>query len=120
MVKVDTNEPVLVLYNTLDCINPIATEKRNLETMKVKLPDLLYLTIVHVFVLAHNIISINTYTTILIRVFLILLFSVEHVSIYVIPLICHNGEYRVTSQKNLGIHLFEYPMIEKFDLGASK
>jgi hypothetical protein len=45
-----------------------------------------------------NIISINTYTTILILVFLILLFSVERVTIYVIPLICHNGEYRATSQ----------------------
>jgi hypothetical protein len=73
-------------------------KKRNLETVKVKLLDLLYLTIVHVFVLACNIISINTYTTILIRAFLILLFSVERVSIYVVPLICHNSEYRVTSQ----------------------
>jgi hypothetical protein len=98
MVKVNANEPVLVLYNILDCINPVPMEKRNLETMKVKLPDLLYLNIVHVFVLAHHIISINTYTTILIRAFLILLFNVEHVSIYVIPLICHNGEYRATSQ----------------------
>jgi hypothetical protein len=98
MVEVNANEPVLVLYNTLDCINPVAMEKRNLETMKVKLPDLLYLTIVHVFVLARNIISINTYTTILICAFLILLFSVEHVSIYVVPLICHNDEYRATSQ----------------------
>jgi hypothetical protein len=66
--------------------------------VKVKLSDLLYLTIVHVSVLARNIISINTYTTILIHAFLILLFGVEHVSIYVVPLICHNGEYRVTSQ----------------------
>jgi hypothetical protein len=66
--------------------------------MKVKLPDLLYLTIVHVFVLARNIIRINTYTTILIRAFLISLFGVECVSIYVIPLICHNFEYRATSQ----------------------
>jgi hypothetical protein len=98
MVKINTKELVLVLYNTLDCINPIAMEKRNLETVKVKLPNLLYLTIVHVFVLAHNIISINTYNIILIRAFLILLFSVEHVSIYVIPLICHNGEYRVMIQ----------------------
>jgi hypothetical protein len=98
MVKVNANELILVLYNTLDCINPVAMEKRNLETVKVKLPDLLYLTIVHVFVLARNIISINTYTTILIRAFLILLFSVERVSIYVVPLICHNGEYRATSQ----------------------
>jgi hypothetical protein len=97
MVKVNTNESILVFYNTLDCINPAATEKRNLENMKVKLPDLLYLTIVHVFVLAH---SINTYTTIMIHAFLILLFSVERVSIYVIPLISHNGEYRTTS------HLF--------------
>jgi hypothetical protein len=98
MVKVNANESVLVFYNTLDCINPVATEKRNLEIMKVKLPDLLYLTIVHVFVLARNIISINTYTTILIRAFLILLFGVECVSIYVVPLICHNSKYRATSQ----------------------
>jgi hypothetical protein len=42
MVKVNANEPVLVLYKTLDCINPAATKKRNLETVKVKLPDLLY------------------------------------------------------------------------------
>jgi hypothetical protein len=98
MVKVNTNELVLVLYNTLDCINPVATEKRNLETMKVKLPDLLYLTIVHIFVFTHNIISINTYTTILICVFLILTFGVKRVSIYIIPLICHNSEYRATSQ----------------------
>jgi hypothetical protein len=70
----------------------------NLETMKVKHPDLLYLTIVHTFVLARNIISINIYTTILIRVFLILLFGVEYLSIYVLSLICHNGEYRSTSQ----------------------
>jgi hypothetical protein len=66
--------------------------------MKVKLPDLLYLTIVHVFVLSHNIISINMYTTILIHAFLILLFGVECVSIYVVPLICHNSEYRAMSQ----------------------
>jgi hypothetical protein len=98
MVKVNANELILVLYNTLDCINPVAMEKRNLETVKVKLPNLLYLTIVHVFVLAHNIISINMYNIILIRAFLILLFSVEHVSIYVVPLICHNGKYRVMIQ----------------------
>jgi hypothetical protein len=98
MVKVNANEPVLIFYNTLNCIIPVATKKKNLETVKVKLPDLLYLTILHAFVLARNIISINTYTTILICAFLILLFGVEHVSIYVIPLICHNGEYRVTSQ----------------------
>jgi hypothetical protein len=66
--------------------------------VKVELPYLLYLTIVHAFVLAHNTISINMYTTILIRAFLILLFGVERVSIYVIPLICHNGEYRAMSQ----------------------
>jgi hypothetical protein len=66
MVKVNANESILLLYNTLDSINPDATEKRNLETMKVKLSDLLYFTIVHVFVLARSIISINTYTTILI------------------------------------------------------
>jgi hypothetical protein len=98
MVKVNTNEPILVFYNTLDCINPVATEKRNPEIVKVKLLDLLYLTIVHSFVFAHNIISINTYTTILIRDFLTLLFGVECVSIYVIPLICHNSEYRATSE----------------------
>jgi hypothetical protein len=73
-------------------------EKRNFETVKVKLPDPLYLTIVHVFVLACSIIRITTYTTILIRAFLILLFAVELVSIYVVPLICHNGEYRAMSQ----------------------
>jgi hypothetical protein len=73
-------------------------EKRNLKIVIVKLLDLLYLTIVHVFVLAHSIISINTYTTILICAFLILLFGVERVSIYVIPLICHNSEYRAMSQ----------------------
>jgi hypothetical protein len=98
MVKVNANEPILALYNTLDCINPVATKKRNLKTMKVKLPDLLYLTIVHVFVLARNTISINTYTIILICYFLILLFNVEHVSIYVVPLICHNSEYMAISQ----------------------
>jgi hypothetical protein len=98
MVKINANEPVLFLYNTLDYINPVAMEKRNVETMKVKLPDLLYLPIVHVFVLTLNIISINTYTTIMIRAFLILLFGVEHVPIYVVPLICHNGEYRATSE----------------------
>jgi hypothetical protein len=65
IVKVNANEPVLVLYNTPDSINLVATEKRNLETIKVKLPDLLYLSIVHVFVLACSIISINMYTTIL-------------------------------------------------------
>jgi hypothetical protein len=97
-VKVNANELVLVLYNTLDSINLGAKEKRNLETVKVKLSDLLYLTIVYVFVLARSIISINTYTTTLICAFLILLFNVEHVFIYVVPLICHNGEYRATSQ----------------------
>jgi hypothetical protein len=98
MVKVIANKPVLVFYNTLDCINPVAMEKMNLETVKVKLSNLLYLTIVDVFVLPRNIISINTYTTILIHVFLILLFGVEHVSIYIVPLICHNSEYRAMSQ----------------------
>jgi hypothetical protein len=76
-------------------------EKRNLETVKVKLLDLLYLTIVYAFVLARNIISINTYTTILIRAFLNLLFGVGCVSIYAVTLICHNSEYRATS------HLFK-------------
>jgi hypothetical protein len=47
--KVNANDLVLVLYNILDCINPVATEKRNFETVKVKLSKLLYLTIVHVF-----------------------------------------------------------------------
>jgi hypothetical protein len=93
MVEVNAKELVLVFYDTIMCINPVATEKRNLETVEVKLSDLLYLTIVHAFVFTHNIISINTYTTILIRVFLILSFGVEWVSIYVVPLICHNGEY---------------------------
>jgi hypothetical protein len=98
MVKVNANEPILVFYNTLDCINQVATENRNLETVKVKLLDRLYLTIVHAFVLARNTISINTYTTIMICAFLILFFGVERVSSYVIPLICHSGEYRATSQ----------------------
>jgi hypothetical protein len=98
MIKANANEPILVLYNTLDYINSVATEKMNLETVKVKVPDILYLIIVHVFVLACNIISINTYTTILICVFLISLFNVEHVFIYVVPLICHNDEYRAMSQ----------------------
>jgi hypothetical protein len=88
--------------------------------MKDKLLDLLYLMIVHVFVLAHNIISINMYTTILIHAFLILVFSVEHVSIYVVPLICHNDEYRAMSQIFLGIHLFEFSMIEKSDPEVSQ
>jgi hypothetical protein len=98
VVKVNANKLVLVFYNTLDCVNPVAMEKRNLKTVRVKLLDLLYLTIVHIFVLTHNIISINTYTTILICDFLILIFGVERVSIYVAPLICHNGEYRATRQ----------------------
>jgi hypothetical protein len=98
MVKVNINEPVLVLYNTRGCINLVAMKKRNLETVKVKLSDLLYLTIVHVSILARSIISINMYTTILILAFIILLFGVEPVSIYLIPLICQNGEYRVMSQ----------------------
>jgi hypothetical protein len=98
MVKVNANEPILIMYNTIDCINPLATEKMNLKTLKVKLLDLLYLTIVHIFALARSIISINRYTTILIRTFLILLFGVEHVSIYVAPLICQDGEYRPMSQ----------------------
>jgi hypothetical protein len=98
MIKVNANEPVLVFYNTLDCINPVTIEKWNLETMKVKLPNLLYLTIVHIFVLTHRIISINTYTTILIRTFLIMLFGVECESIYVVPFICQDDEYRVTGQ----------------------
>jgi hypothetical protein len=72
-------------------------KKRNLETVKIKLTYLLYLIIVHTFVLARNIIRINMYTTILIHAFLIL-FGVEGVFIYVIPMICHNSEYRVTRQ----------------------
>jgi hypothetical protein len=91
MVKVNGNEHILIFYDTLVCINLVATEKRNLETMKVILLDLLYLTIVRAFIFTHNIISINTYTTILICAFLILTFGVKHVSIYVIPLICHNS-----------------------------
>jgi hypothetical protein len=97
-VKVNACEPVLIFYDTLLCINPVAAKKRNFETVKVKLSDLLYLTIVHAFVFALNIISINAYTTILIRAFLILSFGVERVSIYVIPLICHNVEYRASNQ----------------------
>jgi hypothetical protein len=85
-------------FTTPDYINPVAIKKRNLETIKVKLPDLLYLTIVHPFVFTHNIISINTYATILICAFLIMLFGVERVSIYVVPLICHSSESRATSQ----------------------
>jgi hypothetical protein len=104
MVKVNANEPILVFYNTLDCINPVAIEKRNLENMKVKLLYLL-LTIVHAFVFACNIISINTYTTFLTCDFLILLFGVECVSIYGIPLIYHNSKYRVMSQ------LFRYSLV---------
>jgi hypothetical protein len=65
MVKVNGNKPVLVFYDTLVYINSVATEKRNLEIMKVKLTDLLYLIIVHAFVFAYNIININMYTTIL-------------------------------------------------------
>jgi hypothetical protein len=80
-IKVNANKLVLILYNTLDCINPVATKKWNLETMKVKLTDLLYLTIVHIFVLARNIISINMYTTILICAFIILLFGIERISL---------------------------------------
>jgi hypothetical protein len=88
MVKVNTNEPIiLVFYKTIDCINPVAMEKWNLETMKVKLSNLLYLIIVLDFVFSHNIISINTYTTNLIRAFLILSFSVERVFVYVVLLI---------------------------------
>jgi hypothetical protein len=70
MVKVNANELILVFYNTLDCINPVATEKVNLEFVKVKLLDKLYLTIVHALIFARNVISINTYTTILICAFL--------------------------------------------------
>jgi hypothetical protein len=83
----------------------------------MKLPNLLYLTIVHAFVLACNIISINMYNIILMRAFLILLFGIEHVSIYGVPLIWHNGEYMATSHL-FCIHVYEYP-IEKYDLGAS-
>jgi hypothetical protein len=97
-VKVNVNKHVLAFYKTLDCINPVATERQNLEIIKVELLDLLYLTIVHAFVFARSIISINTYTTILICAFLISLFGVEHVSIYVVPFIYQNGEYRATSQ----------------------
>jgi hypothetical protein len=118
MVKINANEPIIIFYKTLDCSNPVTTKKRNLEIVKVKLSDLLYLIIVHAFVFACNIISINTYTTILIHAFIILLFDVELVSIYVIHLICHNSEYKFTSQLFLGIHLYEY-MIEKSDPGAS-
>jgi hypothetical protein len=98
MVKVNANEPALVLCNTLVRINPVAIEKRNLKIVKVRLLDLLHLTIVHAFVFTRNIISINLYTTILIHTSLILSFGVECVSIYVVPLISYNSEYRVTSQ----------------------
>jgi hypothetical protein len=98
MDKVNANESILVLYHTLNYINPVATEKRNLEIVKVKFLDLLYLTILHIFVLSRIIISINLYTSIMIHALLILLFSVERVSIYVVPLTCHNGEYSTTSQ----------------------
>jgi hypothetical protein len=97
MVKVNANELVLVFYITFDCINPVVTKKRNLETVKVKLPDLLYLTIVYVFVFARSIIKINMYTIIMILAFLFLSFGVERVSIYVILLISHNGEDRAIS-----------------------
>jgi hypothetical protein len=53
MVKVNAIELLLFFYNTLDCINPVTTKNRNLETMKVKLSYILYLTIVHAFVLVH-------------------------------------------------------------------
>jgi hypothetical protein len=98
MVKVIANESVPFFYKTLVCINPVVTEKMNLEILKVKLTYLLYFIIVHIFIFSYNIISINTSTTILIRVFLILLFSVGRLSIYVILLIYHNGEYSATSQ----------------------
>jgi hypothetical protein len=63
--------------------------------------------------LAHNITGTNMYTIILMHAFLILLFSVERVSIYVVPLICHELTF-------LGIHLFEFLIIAKFDPGASQ
>ncbi|PUZ69250.1 hypothetical protein GQ55_2G093200 [Panicum hallii var. hallii] len=106
--KIDTNEPILVFLYTSICINPIATEKSNFKIVKVKLPYLLYLTIVCGFVLSVNIVSINTYTTILIDAFLILSFGVERVSIYVIPLVSHNSEYRTKSQL---FELFTYRSI---------
>jgi hypothetical protein len=98
MVKVNANEPVLLLCNNPDFINLDAMEKRNLETVKVKLPDLLYLIKVHVFVLARSITSMNTCSTILICASLILLFDVECISIYAVPLIYHNSEYKPMSQ----------------------
>jgi hypothetical protein len=58
----------------------------------------LCLIILQAFVFTYNIISINTYTTILICGFLLLSFDVECVSIYGISLICHNSEYRVMNQ----------------------
>jgi hypothetical protein len=118
MVKVNANEPILIFYYTHDCINPVAIEKRKLETVKVKLLEVLYLPIVHASVLARNIISTNTYATILIHVFLILLFSVEHVSICAIPLICHT--VNIGSRTNFFRYSFvEYP-IEKSDPSASQ
>jgi hypothetical protein len=66
---INANEPVLVLYNTPGCINPVIMKKMNIKTVIVKLSDLLYLIVIYIFVLAHSIININTYTTILIRAF---------------------------------------------------
>jgi hypothetical protein len=40
-VKVNATELVVVFYNTFDCINLVAMEKRNFEIVKVKLPYLL-------------------------------------------------------------------------------
>jgi hypothetical protein len=70
--------------------------KKNLKTIKVKLSDLLYLAIVHAFIFTHNITINNMHTTILICAFLILMFGVKRVFINVIPLKCHNSEYRAT------------------------
>jgi hypothetical protein len=95
-VKINANEHVFPFYDILMCIKSVATKKMNIGTMKVKLTNFLYLTIAHAFVFVRNIININTYNIILICVFLILSFSVECVSIYVVLLICHNGEYRIT------------------------
>jgi hypothetical protein len=119
MVKVNANELILVFYNTLDCINPGATEKRNLETMKVQLSDLLYLNIVYVFVLAHNIIGIKN-----VHHYSDMCFSYLVVQCRMCIHLCHThdmSQWLILSHELtfLGIHLFKYP-IEKSDIGASQ
>jgi hypothetical protein len=103
-VKVNANELILLFYDIIMCINPVTMKNKNLETIKVKFLDLLYLTIVHAFVFTCNIRSFNTYTIILIHVFLILSFGVERISIYVVPLIFHIGDifsFQSNNQHNM-------------------